>query len=108
MAIIASKILWWQSVADATTYRVRIVADGLVAADNSNLATFGYDVVQPTNTQDVDVDIRTLSSVPIVEGTYDVFISAVDEAGNESDPLVIADAILDFQPPAAPASGGFR
>jgi hypothetical protein len=108
MAIIASKILWWEAVADASSYKVRIVPDGQVAADNSNLADFNGDTVPAGTGPEVEVDIRSLSSVPIVEGTYDLFISALDEAGNESDPLVIGDAILDFQPPAAPRNGGFR
>ncbi len=108
MAIIASKVLWWESVQDASSYTIRIVPDGQVAGDNSNLADFNGDSVPATPGAEVEVDIRELSSVPIVEGTYDLFISAVDEAGNESDPLVIGDAVLDFQPPAAPASGGFR
>lgn len=108
MANIASKILWWESVQDAAEYIVRIVPDGQVANDNSNLYGFDGDTVAASTGPEVEIDIRELSSVPIIEGTYDLFITAVDEAGNESDPLVIADAILDFQPPAAPARGGFR
>lgn len=108
MAIIASKVLWWSNVQGASTYRVRIVPDGLVAEDYSNIAEFNYDIIPQSNSAEIEVDLRDLSSVPIKEGTYDLFITAVDEAGNESDPLVIADALLDFQPPAAPVSGGFR
>ena len=43
-----------------------------------------------------------------MKGVYDVYVTAVDEAGNESDALSIPDTVLDFQPPAAPTSGGFR
>lgn len=109
MAIIASKVLWWNRVDEASTYRIRIAPDNAVLDDTSNLSDFNYDVVdQPDTEVEVEVDVRELSVVPIVEGTYDLFITAVDEAGNESDPLLIADALLDFQPPAAPTSGGFR
>ena len=107
MANIASKVLWWEAVQDADSYKVRIVPDGQVASDNSNLYDFAGDNVDATPGE-VEVDLRDLSTVPVSEGTYDLFITALDEAGNESDPLVIADAILDFKPPAAPARGGFR
>lgn len=108
MAIIASKILWWARVDNASTYRVRIVNANAVADDLSNLVDFPYHVQTQKADLEIEVDVRTLSVAPVNEGIYDVFISAVDEAGNESDPLHIADALLDFQPPAAPKSGGFR
>lgn len=112
MAIIASKVLWWKAVEGADQYRVRIVQDGEVTEDNSNLGDYGYDVVDASavnpDSNEVEIDLGTLKNVVVTEGTYDVFITAADEAGNESDPLVIADAYLDFQPPAAPTNGGFR
>ena len=110
MAIIASKVLWWAMVSDASTYRVRITADGAVTPDGANLKDFPYDVITPSGDSlaEIEFDIANVSSVVISEGIYDVFISAVDEAGNESDPLLIADALLDFQPPAAPSNGGWR
>lgn len=113
MAIIASKVLWWNAVEGADQYRVRIVQAGEVREDNSNLGDFGYTAFNGAgaanpDSNEVEIDLANLKNVDVTEGTYDVFITAADEAGNESDPLVIADAYLDFQPPAAPTNGGFR
>jgi len=39
------------------------------------------------------------------EGTYDVYITALDAAGNESSPLEIQNAVFDFTPPESPSDG---
>ena len=102
MAKIASKVLFWASVSDAAKYNVRIIPDQTV---------FSYDAV-PTITVDHDGALAEhetdLAGTTLAEGVYDIYISAEDAAGNESDPLEFQDAVLDFTPPAAPSSGGFR
>jgi len=40
-----------------------------------------------------------------LDGSYDVDITAVDDAGNESDPLEIDNANFDVTPPGAPTDG---
>lgn len=41
------------------------------------------------------------------EADYSIWVSAVDEVGNESDPLALSGR-FDFIPPAAPATGGIE
>lgn len=105
MAKIASKVLWWSTVEDASKYRIRFTPDGPVPAD---VYALNYDELIDGGTAEQEVDISTLSTMPATEGVYDIYVTAVDEAGNESDALAIEDAVLDFRPPAAPTLGGFR
>lgn len=101
MAKIASKVLFWASVSDADSYNVRVLPDG---------DPFSYDApptlsVAHVGTPEHEAD---LAGTVLPEGVYDIFITAQDLAGNESDPLEFQDAVLDFTPPAAPSAGGFR
>lgn len=102
MAKIASKILFWAAVSDAAKYNVRIVPDQTV---------FDYDLVPAVVVDHVDGEAEfeaDLKGTPLAEGIYDIYVTAQDAAGNESDPLGFQDANLDFTPPGAPSSGGFR
>lgn len=102
MAKIAEKILWWKSVNDAYEYNIRIVPDNEpFNYDRQPAFTVQHDPVLAEHEQD-------LAGTTLDEGVYDIYLTAVDPAGNESDPLPFADAVLDFTPPSAPASGGFR
>jgi len=101
MAKIASKVLFWASVSDASSYNIRIVPDG-TAFDYALPPTL--QVVQGTGAEH-EAD---LAGTSLEEGVYDVYVTAQDSAGNESDPLEFQDAVLDFTPPSAPSFGGFR
>lgn len=48
-----------------------------------------------------DVIISTLPGLDIVDGAYNLGITAVDDAGNESDMKTIENVALDFFAPAA-------
>ena len=102
MAKIAKKVLFWASVPDADLYNVRIILDGVPFSYQAQPAVVVDNVV---GAPEHEVDLAGLS---LAEGVYDIFITAQDAAGNESDPLEFQDANLDFTPPAAPSSGGFR
>lgn len=102
MAKIADKKIWWASVRDAVSYNVRLIPDG---------TAFSYEHEPDTgldHTPDQPEHEVNLAGVKLAEGVYDIFITSVDRGGNESDPLALEDAVLDFTPPAAPSAGGFR
>lgn len=106
MAKIAKKVIWWASVPGAVNYVVRIIPDG-------NHFTYGppapgAQVSVPALEPPEPEQELNLSGLTLSEGVYDIYITAQDAAGNESDPLELADAVLDFTPPAAPSAGGFR
>lgn len=50
-----------------------------------------------------EVFISDLPGMDQIDGTYNIGVSAVDDAGNESDLKVIEGVSLDFFAPAAPA-----
>lgn len=103
MPKIISKIAWWEAVASASVYYVRLFNPG---------TEFNYDYEIAAEVRHVDGQEEyelDLSLLDIPEGTYDIAVTAADGAGNESDPLELAGgAILDFVAPSAPATGGLR
>lgn len=101
MAKLASRILRFDpsASADVVAHRVRIVPDG---------TTFDYSfpfTELPIEPGQQEADIASMAVAPASEGTYDTFVTAVDDAGNESDPLEIPDTVFDFSPPDAPTAG---
>jgi hypothetical protein len=102
MAKIAKKVLFWGSVNDAGRYKVRVIPNGVPF---SYAATPVAEATHVVGQAEHEADLAGLS---IPEGVYDIYVTAEDSAGNESDPLEFQDAQLDFTPPAAPAFGGFR
>lgn len=102
MALVAKKIMWWQSVQDAVSYNVRVVPNGTAFSYGAKAQ---MSVAHDAGKAEHEAD---LAGVELAEGTYDIFITAVDGGGNESDPFGLEDAVLDFTPPKAPAAGGFR
>lgn len=105
MAYLKSKTLRFKPSAspDVAEHRVRILKDGTAFGYNQPFASI------PANTPQeggkFSVDIAKLTNAPKSEGVYDVFVTAVDKAGNESDPLEISNASFDFNPPEAPTEG---
>lgn len=102
MAKIADKIIWWSSVVDAKKYNIRIIEDG---------TPFSYDVppvMDVAHNDTLPEHEMNLAGMALAEGVYDIYVTAEDAGENESDPLEFADAVLDFTPPSAPSSGGFR
>jgi len=51
-----------------------------------------------------DVDLSTLDGMTTKDGTYNLGITAVDDAGNESSMSVITDVALDFEAPDPPGT----
>ena len=106
MALLKSKTLRFIPSVDANVveHRIRIIADGTPFSYDE-----GYDSVPVQGTAlvngKIELDIGELATKPDAEGTYDVYVTAVENSGNESDPLIIENAAFDFSPPAAPTAG---
>lgn len=49
-----------------------------------------------------DIDLSTLEGMTTKDGSYNLGITAADDAGNESSMSVIADVPLDFAQPNPP------
>lgn len=92
---------------DTTANRVRIVSAGAAVPAQ----TVGYDeVAKPA----VDADgysripQSALPKMASLNGFYDVYVTAVDARGNESDYLKVGNANLDLSAPTAPTDGAIE
>lgn len=112
MAKIGSFPISWKAVEDATHYRIYVlpheyseevaerVATGEFYLNNYNeLSAVTY---TDTSTGRVVVPLANKFAGVVNSGTYDVFVTAVDAAGNESDPALLDNVALDFTAPDAP------
>jgi hypothetical protein len=102
MAKIASKVLRNVSPSpsdDVVEYRLRIISTGDTVDDIYNEPPY-YSGPEYT-----DLDLAALDGVNALQGEYNIFQSAVDTAGNESDFNVIGPVVLDFFPPEPPGGG---
>jgi len=50
------------------------------------------------------VDLSTLAGMTTKDGTYNLGVTAVDDAGNESSFTLISDVALDFEAPDPPGT----
>lgn len=90
------------SSTDVASYNIRIVPANSVFEYTLPPANIAQPAaVSGSNT--ITVDLASLSNKPTVDGSYDVYITAADATGNESDPLKLT-ATFDFTPPAAPTN----
>lgn len=84
------------SAADLDHYELRVVAAG---------AALDYTVPGITVAKDAtSYDFATNPDYAGKQGEFDVGLSAVDVAGNESDITVLKAVPIDFVPPDAPAN----
>jgi hypothetical protein len=76
------------------------------AADPTNLnySSPSQTIGNPTPGTDgkIAIDMATFDLVRTLEGRYDIGLTAVDAAGNESSMATVLDVALDFTAPDAP------
>ncbi len=108
MSYIKAKTLWCSPVVGAAAYTVYVLTAGTTFVQSkTDPAASVPAVTVPADPAATDKQLLPLTGGTIGEGTFDIYICAVDEAGNESDPLELAASVLDFTAPAAPSAGGF-
>lgn len=88
---------------DVIANRVRILPDDVEFSYGAAHAQVPAPV--PSGDGRSRIDLAQLPNAQGLEGVHDVYITAVDGRGNESDPLLIDDALFDFSAPAAPTDG---
>lgn len=107
MTYIPPKRAWCTPVPTAAKYQLFLLTQGATFVQDPTAT--GY--VEPLVTVDADPAATDKQQIPlpagIAEGVYDVYICAVDAAGNVSDPLELAASSIDLTAPAAPTAGGF-
>ena len=65
------------------------------------------EIAKPTADADgfTRIPLANLPKLNGLEGQYDIDVTALDAAGNESDPLEIDNQTFDLSPPDAPTDG---
>lgn len=96
---------------DVIGYRIRFVAvqEDLeqVIEDKAYFKSLPFhqaDNPIPSDDGRIRLSLSSMDNTPDESGVYNILISAID-GSNESAPLVIANANLDFDPPQAPTDG---
>lgn len=104
MARAAEKLFFWEasSAADVETYLVYVEPEATPVTYDSPSTAVGLVT---------SVDLGELANsgfAPLVnaEGNFNLGVSAVDGAGNESDIAVLTAVPLDFVPPTPPTGLG--
>lgn len=98
------------TAADVVANRIYIEED----PSSYSLDLVAFATLQPPPDPDPDgftrVDLGQLANDlgGDFDGTYDIYVTALDERGNESSPLEIQDAVFDFAPPEAPTEGAIE
>lgn len=103
MARIGKKTLRFtpSASADAVGYRIYILKDGT----EFDYGDVYHEVPDLKDGQKIEVDIGSLSVAPIESGVYDIYVTAIDAFGNESNAMEIQDKTFDFVAPEAPTEG---
>lgn len=103
MAKVKELVLRFKNPTDAAKNNIRIRPANTPAVYDDPVDTLPAPVV------DADGFSRIpLSNIPQaahLEGTYDIHVTALDAAGNESDFLEIDNQTFDISPPDAPTEG---
>ena len=100
---IVKRRIWWEPVpvVDLVNYRIYWALTP---------TPFGYElpaIEAPKEVTEVVAPTDFPEGTFEVDGDYNIWVTAVDEVGNESDPLALSGR-FDFTPPPAPLSGGIE
>ena len=91
---------------DVVSYNVRIVPTGTAFGYDIPAANIAHTVDASNPSAPVSVKLSdVVGSASLAAGNYDVFVTAVNVDGNESDPLAISNVPFDLVAPAAPTNG---
>jgi len=100
--VVQSKRIWWEAVAasDLVGYKVYWAKAP---------ADFSYDLPNVKEVSKETTEIIVPVDLPAEQFeqdvNYNIWVTSVDDQGNESDPLLLVGQ-FDFTPPPKPATGG--
>lgn len=106
MPLIQKKRIWWDPVPGATAYVVYVSTEGKLI----NPARLSWrdtpGMISKLVVDGTELVLREdWPEFPITPGTYHIAVTARDDAGNESDPLLLIGS-FSFIAPATPSKGG--
>lgn len=106
MAQVKELTLRFRNPSDAVQNNIRIRPAGTAAAYDTPVDT----LQAPTPSADgfSRIPLADIPQAAGLEGQYDIHVTALDAAGNESDFLEIDNQTFDISPPAAPTDGSLE
>lgn len=106
MPRIKELVLRFRNPPDAVRNAVRIRPANTPAAYDAPVDT----LTAPTADADgySRIPLANIPQAKDLEGTYDIHVTALDAAGNESDFLEIDNQTFDISPPEAPTDGSLE
>lgn len=108
MPLIRKRKIWWEPVPEASGYVVYASTDGGVFERGRFLWEGTPGVIFKTVVGKTEIVLPDeWPEFPLERGTYHIGITARDEVGNESDPL-LSSAPFKFTAPPAPSRGGIE
>jgi hypothetical protein len=109
MPLIHKRRIWWEPVPGATGYIVYVGADNKVIDPSA----FSWGNTPGMISRTISGKVTEIvipdewPEFPAKKGTYYLAITAQDDEGNQSDPLVLS-GVFNFIAPAAPSKGGIE
>ena len=108
MPLIHKRRLWWEPVADATSYLVYVYKDGKMIDRGAFLweNTPGI-IAKPVVGKTELIIPDEWPEFPTRPGIYHIAITSKDDMGNQSDPYILA-GLFRFLAPPSPTKGGIE
>jgi hypothetical protein len=108
MPLILKRRIWWEPVAEATSYVVYVSKDRTIFDPPKFTREAAHKMISKEVNGKVELIIPDeWPEFPMEPGTYHIGITARDCVGNESDPLLLVGQFKFFAP-LAPATGGIE
>jgi len=108
MPLILKRRIWWEPVAEATSYVVYVSKDRTIFEPTKFLREATHGMISKEVTGKIELIIPDeWPEFPMEPGTYHIGITVRDCVGNESDPLLLVGQFKFFAP-FAPAKGGIE
>jgi hypothetical protein len=108
MPLILKRRIWWEPVAEATSYVVYVSKDRTIFESTKFLREVTHGMISKEVTGKIELIIPDeWPEFPMEPGTYHIGITVRDCVGNESDPLLLVGRFKFFAP-LAPAKGGIE
>jgi DNA-binding NarL/FixJ family response regulator len=100
--------IWWESVPEASSYRVYVSKDRTLLEPDHFLWETTPGIISKLVTGKTDLIIPDeWPEFPKEPGTYHIGITSRDDLGNQSDPFLLSGSFKFFAPPA-PLRGGIE
>jgi hypothetical protein len=106
MALVKSKTLFFPASGSTDVVKYKLYVEPTVQPARLSYQSMSFDLGMPQAGADgrLAVDLGGFDVLRTIDGTYDIGVVAVDDAGNESTMSVLSGVALDFTAPGAPGA----